>query len=836
MSLPRVNVGSGSGPAFVSDAWGGLQLQVTNPRDEPAELLSLTYFGTDDSLQFGRRVWVPPHARLRTWQPIRLPPAGESKVASVEYHTLLSDSSSSTEVLIPDSVGRMVRDGALPLGTRVKVTGFIDTKDQTPQGESAATAVYDLLLAARSQSALSLRTSFFYESPLPFYGPESLEALDCLVIADSRILSESAALAAVRRWLYGGGRLWVLLDQVDPPVLEALLGDEWGCQIVDRIGLTQVQIDAGPAGVAVPSDMAEFEEPVELVRVVAADIDVMYTVRQGGIAPGLGIAPGHWPAAIMKRCGDGQLLVTTLGPDGWLRRPQLRDRTLPPGMTLPAGPPPPETREPAVALRNLAADFFSEPPPPLLPAASLEPVVREYIGYRIPPAWIVVGLLGLFNVLLVVAGVALWRMGRLDRIGFVVPVAALAVSILLIVVGRTYRQGLVPTAARVQIVQVLPGTDDQRVWGATSLSSESTLPAEIAGTHGGWAEMKLPEGAAATRRLIFTDHETWHWEHLRQPAGLQLATFQSSTTAAPRVEAIASFTDEGLAGKLHIGEPAVVEDAMIVTRDGRVSVRLDGDGNFTAPAEGVMSHGQFLSAGLLTDEQNRRQRVLSELFAGKRRVDYPDRPHLFFWMQSWDSGIDFGSKLRPIGSTLVTVPLVLARPEAGSEVLIPSPLITFRSVGGPDGTAAGGMFDNRQRQWLERSRPSVVWLEFQVPRELLPLEPAAARLTVQVNGPVKQLEVSAFHEGQVLPLQTWPDPVGTITATLTDDAYLRLSPAGTLRLRIAGGGVVTTNQLDAAAAPSPGRASFWQIESLRLELRGRVLSGNDVSLPSSPPR
>jgi hypothetical protein len=182
------------------------------------------------------------------------------------------------------------------------------------------------------------------------------------------------------------------------------------------------------------------------------------------------------------------------------------------------------------------------------------------------------------------------------------------------------------------------------------------------------------------------------------------------------------------------------------------------------------------------------------------------------------------------------VPLVLARPATGSEVVIPAPLITYRTVGGPDGTAAGGMFDNRQRQWLERSRPSSVWLEFQVPRELLPLEPAAAQMTVQVNGPVKQLEVAAFHEGQVLPLQTWPDPVGTLTASLAGEKHLQLSPAGTLRLRIAGGGAVTTNQLDAAATASAGRASFWQIESLRLELRGRVLAGDDASLPTSPPR
>lgn len=808
-AMPRVNVGAGSGPSFVSGTWGGIQLALSNPRSEPADLLCLTYLGEDATLQFGRRAWLPPHARLRVWQPIRLPPAGESKLASVDYHTLLSEVSSSPAVLLPDSSGRLVRDGALPLGTRGKVTGFIDTRELAPTGVFPADAVNDLVLAARSQTALSLRTSYFYESPLPFYGPESLEALDCLVIADSRILGEPAALAAVRRWLHSGGRLWVLLDQVDPQVLQALVGDQFACQVVDRVGLTQVKIEAGPAGATVPEEAAEYEEPVELVRVVASDIDVLYTVQ-------------GWPAALLKRFGDGQLLVTTLAPDGWLRTARQRDRTLPPAMSaMLAAPLPPQGREGVVALRNIAADFFSEPLPPLLPPESLQPIVREYIGYRIPPAGIVVGLLGLFNVVLIGAGLALWRAGRLDRIGYVIPAAALSVALLLVFVGGSYRRGLSPTVAQLQMVQILPGTDDQRAWGVAGLSSGSTLPAEITGSHGGWAELNLPPGAAATRRMVWTDHETWRWENLRQPAGLQLATYQSATTAVPRVQASATLSAQGVTGRLELGGGRGAEDCLIVTKGGRIGVNLRDDGTFLAPADGVMSHRQFLSAGLLTDEQNRRQRVLTEVLAGPREADFPDRPHLFFWTQSWDTGIDFGEQLRPIGSTLVAVPLALARPAAGTEVVIPAPLISFRSVGGPDGTAAGGMYDNRQRQWLERSRPSLVWLEFQVPAVLLPLESTAARVVFEVHGPVKQLEVSAFHDGQTVPLAAWRNPVGTLRADLTEPQHLALLPGGTLLLRVAAGGAVTEGFDPAVTAE--GRASSWRIESLRLELRGRVV-------------
>ncbi len=819
-AVPRVAVTVGNGPAFVGGTWGGLQLQVSNPREQPAELLCATYLGNDATLQFGTRMWLPPHARLRTWQPIRLPQPADSKSRSVEYHTLLAEIGQSGETVLADSSGRMVRDGALSLGTGVKATGFIDTKDLSAESEAAANAVYDLLLAARSQSALSLRTSFFYESPLPFYGEESLEALDCLVIADSRILDEGGALAALRRWLFGGGRVWVLLDQVDPLVVEALLGDEFACYVVDRVGLTQVQIDAGPAGVKVESDVAQYEQPVELVRVVAADIDVMYTVQ-------------GWPAAMLKRYGDGQLLVTTLAPAGWLRT-QQRERTLPFGApaSLATAPPPQATPVASTALRNLAADFFVDPRPPLLPPAALQPIAREYIGYRIPSAGLVVGLLAAFNVLLVGVGIGLVRLGRLDWIGYVIPGAALLVSAVLIQVGRSHREDIPATVAQVQLVQALPGTDDQRASGVASLYSPSTLPAQIAGTHGGWAEMSLPEGAAPTRRLIWTDHQQWRWENLRQPAGLQIAAYQSSTTAVPRTEATATFSPAGLTGKLLTGGERSPEDVMLVTREGRISIRLSEDGAFTASADGVMSHGQFLSAALLTDEQNRRQRVLAELLAGNRRFDFPDRPHLFFWTQAWDTGIDFGSQLRSIGSTLVAVPLTLVRPAAGAEVVIPAPLIAYRAVGGPDGTAATGLFDNRQRQWIERSRPSFAWLEFKIPPLLLPFAPVSAVLVIEVTGPVKQLEIAAYHDGKLVPLETWQQPVGTLAVRLTDPQHLQLAEGGTLLLRVAGGGPIVEDIIDQPPSAG-GQSSFWRIESLRLDLRGRVLGDDGKSTSPS---
>src|SRR5262245_6993593 len=161
-AIPRVSVSVGDGPAFVPGTWGSLQLVATNPREQPVELLCTTYLENNQTLQFGRRIWLPPQARLRIRQPLKLPQPADPRAAAVEYHTLLSELGSAGERLLPDLSGRMVRDGALSLGVRSKATAFIDTREPTPEGEAAANKVYEMILAARGQTVQSLRTAFLY--------------------------------------------------------------------------------------------------------------------------------------------------------------------------------------------------------------------------------------------------------------------------------------------------------------------------------------------------------------------------------------------------------------------------------------------------------------------------------------------------------------------------------------------------------------------------------------------------------------------------------------------------------------------------------------------------
>ena len=69
--------------------------------------------------------------------------------------------------------------------------------------------------------------------------PEAFDGIDHLVLASNRLADDPVGVRAVRQWLMRGGRLWVLLDRVDPDVLAPLLGDALDFQVVDRVSLTQ---------------------------------------------------------------------------------------------------------------------------------------------------------------------------------------------------------------------------------------------------------------------------------------------------------------------------------------------------------------------------------------------------------------------------------------------------------------------------------------------------------------------------------------------------------------------------------------------------------------------
>lgn len=811
---PIVHVAAGGIAVYRSEMWGQVNLQLWNRSEEPLELLASTFFENEPTLQYGRRIWMPPKSQLLTWQPVRLPRTGAS--LSVNTRTLMMDARQEREVLLRTDSGSLQFDGNLRVTDEETMTGLMDAPYRPPPPgtiflDENDEATSELIVTSRIAAQRTRRFIGLLDQYLPA-SEECLQGLDQLVIADSRVINDSAGLVATRRWLFGGGRLWVMLDQVDPRVLQQLLGDEFACEIIDRVGLTTVRL-----GVPQPNERIvstrDYEQPVDFVRVAVSRVEVEYTVD-------------GWPAAFWKTCGEGRLLVTTLGPRGWMRRRTANDFVPPRNRTSRENdlhaPTDFVTLEP---MSNLALNFLSRRLPRLLPDTVLEPLTQEYVGYAIPSRTMVLGLLLGFSVLLLGLGTWLRRQSRLELLGAIGPAIALSISVILVMLGRQQRNGVPSTVANLQFVQPISGTDDVRISGVIGLFSSDAGTATISAQHGGFF---LPETSgleATTRRMVWTDHDAWRWEHLPETVGLRSASFQTAAESPDRLEARATFGPEGLTGRLHLPGESRPSDALLATRDGRFGVELRGDGTFTAQADNVLADEQFLAAGLLSDEQGRRQRLLQQLLANPQRRDFPELPHLFLWTDPWDLGFRYGENRRSLGSALLAVPLKLQRPVTGTQVRIASPFLPYHGATGPDDMPPTGWWDSHRRQWIEKSRPSETWLRFQIPTVLFPIAIERGRVVVRVQGPVGRLALAGYQSKTktIVPLKTWTDPVGTLSLEITDPELLTISADGGVLLHIAAGDP-DRPELTQREATESSVMSYWQIESLSLELNAKTIA------------
>jgi hypothetical protein len=772
--------------------WSSILATLVNPADHPADVLSTHSFSRDTGLQFARQLWLPPEARRTSWYPVL--PSGPARGLSLPFQTLLIDRTRGTEVLLKDAGGALIHDGLLLSQPGDEpVTGVI------AEANDEQTAV--LAQVARAAQKLSRRVSTVDLERLP-PAAESLGALDHIVIASDR-LADAPGLGAVRRWLHAGGRAWVRLERVAPATVSLLLGEDFPCSVVDRVGLTRWhrRAERGAAGPDEALETSEqqltrrqaadeederqlqrFEPPVDMVRVVAPGARPMHTID-------------GWPASFWRRAGRGWVLFTTVAPRGWIA-------------PRPKGEPPPADDivhgfQADESLRQLAFAFFKHRQGPPLAADAFRPLLLGQVGHQVIGRATVASILG--GCCLVVAAGGWWlaRRGDLAHLGWLGPATALAAALLLLVLGAVRHGQVPPTVAVAQLIEATPGVDEAPVSGLVALYTPAATSGPLGAERGG---VFVPEQAAqrGTSRMVWTDLDRWHWENLTLSPGLHLAPLQT-TAAVGALSCQVTFGPAGIRGSAELGPLHDPADALIAFPVGRhLAVELTGAaGSFAVGAGTVMAPGQFIASTLLTAEQQRRQAVLARLLDRQGEPRYPQRPTLLAWTSPIDLGFTFMEQARGTGSALVALPIDVARPPPGTHVLIPAPFLPYHCVFRRDFSF---LYDSKKGTWLSRSRPGKTMLRFQVPPALLPLQVERATLHIDISAPGRPLEVFADVAEEVL--ATRASPVGKLRIDIERPDVLQPD---------AGGGV----HLGLAVSGPPGRDE-WRINELRLELAGRI--------------
>ncbi len=799
------------------EKWATAQVNLRNSSSREINLLASTHLQGDTTLQYARQLWVPPKSIMNSWHLIKMPKQTPGQ-RFFELRTLVTTTEGGVETRAKNEMGAMQFDQAFQIHEAKPVTAAILQPDLQDTLRGKWANAYDLLLTARYEQALT-KNLYIIMAPVLPATEEAWDVVDHLVIGDNRILNDSAGIGAIRRWVAAGGSLWVMADLVSPELLEKLMGDEAAITVVDRVTLEHVKVEKASGGENFVPFERDLDRPTPLVRVIAENVEPAFTVN-------------GWPAAFWKSYGEGRILVTTLGTNGWLSPRKPEDRPSNAGVnsqTIFTGSEP---------LNNLTSGFFVPRPQPAFNPEVAEEQIRETSGYSIPSRSSILGTLLAFTT---VVGISAWwlsRTGHLEWLGAATPLAAIISAGVLIAMGNSSRSisSNSNSTSVLQLIQAVPGTDDVRTTGVAGIliaSGESKEP--LAGQQGGLILPEMSGMEGVTRRLTWTDIDRWSWDNMTQKPGLRTALMTVSGPVPHAVSAEARITGSGIAGRIQLPKGLQMSDAILATPSGRVSLKVTNDGQWTADANSELLSSQYLQASVLSDEQQRRSRILAEQLKPQPNKQVPAVPTIFVWTQPWDQGFSYGLDAPVGGSALVAIPLNWTASEAGQECTLPRPLLAFQEVTGPDGFRPSNYFSKHDNNWQERSGVTTSWIAFDLPHDMMPLTLKRAEVTFKVKGAIGRLEISGFKDGKLQSIQTWNDPIGTLTHTIEDVSLIPLDAKGRFLFRVDAG---TSNaeafknqevDEEASATPVPSTDSnivnYYQFE----EISARVT----VATPSS---
>ncbi len=773
---------------YVPGEWGVLGLGVVNPTDESAEVLAAMHFAGDPTLQYGRQFWIPPRARRYTWYPLLTPETLPADEKRAEIRALLIDRSGGREQFIGSRSGQMLQMGLLMLEHERPLTGiFADPGD---------THARHALVAGRLSRDLSWRVAGLRSDTMP-PSAETLGALDHLVVCSDQVTADAAGLLALRRWLYDGGRLWIMLDEVRPETAALLLGDAFRCQTVDRVDLTEFEMQMRRAnGTWEKQPRRQFDEPVEMLRVLPTGMHVTHTINE-------------WPAAFWQQAGQGRVLYTTLAPRGWTRPRTPQDRREKQALK----------NAPVIAtapLNLLMTEFLQPRPAPALPAVALQDYVTDKIGYEIVSRGPVVATLSGFCLSVLGLGVWLRRRGQLEQLGWLGPALAVVVAVGLALLGLFSRRAVPPTVAVAQFVEMVPNSDDLQMHGTLAIYNQSQSDQPLGARRGGVFMPDMTGQGGTTRRMVWTDLDAWHWENLTLPAGVRTASFSYGAKLDQPLRARATFDANGLLGTLDAAPFTELADCIIATPARRtLRVRLGEEGAWRAGMDDQLPPGQYLGGTVVSGEQRQRQAVYEKLLTRANQDAYPARPSLLFWAAPLDMQLVVDPAARQSGSALVAVPLELERPAAGTAIAIPAALLPFESVQGPGRAGMSAAYKNREGEWIgPLTESSDVFLRFQLPPEILPVELTEATFTIKLTAPGRKFELLSAATGELIPLAEQDSPLGTLSFTIDDPRALLLDADGGLILAFRVG-----DRQDASGGIS---SAGWQVNYVQLEAQATV--------------
>ncbi len=668
-----------------------------------------------------------------------------------------------------------------------------------PQKDSSAP--YELVLATRVDAGFSRRCINLDSEPIPLTALD-WQGVDSLVIGNAETLKNASVLTTLKLFLQRGGCVLVLLEEVDTKLVRDLLTDGQQCETVDTVELNHFVMDVRSSiSFSLEDRTTDRDEPTRMKRVLQQGGKVTHSID-------------GWPAAISMKVGEGVLILTTLESSAWLKLRTFHrsdDPLYRADYTVPLWA--------ATLTSGLMSELRPEPLEAIETTYPLELIGTPVLSRK----WVGVALIG-FCVFLASIGTWIAFLGDLKSIGLLAPLLALAASIPLFVAAMWSRNDIPSMSTELQIVQFWPdGGGRVRSKAAVYLPASRSMA--LVGESEGFA-IPSENLESGIRRFSTNDFQKWEMSNTDWPPG----TWRYNTEVALNRESFsapANLTSKGLEIELPQGLPSPPEDVVVNFTPGSPCLgnltdqnrRLLVDGEWTAEGN------RWTSASMVSDEQGRRAVLYSQLFSPSdlRRI-LPSRT-LYFWTKLWPQAPTWNFNLERRGAALVSVPIQLATPEVGSQVLIPHSLVHIEPQS--ENTGVSAMYNYRTGRWGDDMALEMkANLSFVLPPEVVPLEATEIQVDWDIVAPKRKVKLVWSADASPVELVALDSPSIPWRGTIDDPRVLKDLTDGRLDLRIE---VVNS---EGFSSESQDNFISWRIKHLRLSVSGRTLPRNNLAFPN----
>jgi hypothetical protein len=793
-TTPQITIAPAGVRRFVSGKWATVAVNGLNRSEVDAEETVAVIIGDDSSQQFARRIWIPARSRRQSWMPILIPGEIDREELQVPMTSIHLKESSSGEQYQASVVGMTTSQRSLLLSWEESRTAIMfDQLNQDLSRETVIDTLTDTVYAGRDSVVHSGQDLGLVRLGSRFLPPsaKALDALDQIVIGGDLILQDTVAVARIRDWLMSGGRLWIMVDQVDEESVRALLGDVVCYSEMNRVELNDFELQQVPEHSTAPpfdSDDWTSETPVDFVRVMI-DTDDVHSYVDG------------WPAAFWWQVGNGEVLFTTLGARGWMQD----DKPIP-------------------SFARLSDRLFQPRLEPPRYTQNMIPFLNDEIGYNIPSRSVVASILGLHMLVVLAAGAWLASRQRLQQLALVIPVAALLAAGSLVTIGTQQTSAVPSTIATGQIARAIPDSAEVQVESIAAIYSQQERDLKIESSPETTTQLRDSDASSEIRRLLWDDRGDSNWLFVKQPPGVVRHVESESLISVNRPWNVhGKFTEQGFQGRINGLDASRCEDAVIVaTAVPTLAANLqpDASGKFVSGIDDVLAPDQFIDEKLMSDTQQDRQALIRRLNSLERPF-FSAEPTLLVWTDPIDSGVEFNDGFVRRGSTMALLPIRLQRLRSGSKFQVPASFIRLSAK-------SSLVFNATTGRWLkEMNRPITSELACVIPKALLPCNLSRAIVVIKINAPSRSLDIKCMVDGEYMTMHSTQNPTGQLRFEIDQADALQLNANGELPLMIS----VTPTAEELAEAQNPVdrgeekklNRSIWEIDYVHVHVEGTTL-------------